>query len=188
MHQMAIVAGYAVLAILGLAVFFLLCWLGMGVLNIWRKRPPFVPVFGMIMKDIVHAFDLKPGDRFYDLGSGDGRVLLSISKAFPETTCIGIEYDWMPYAIAKIRCHNKRNIHLQRGDFFQADLSAATHIFTFLFPEAMDLLLPKLQRELRPGTRLISCDFKLADKEPVRIIDLGRKDKDLCKTLYVYEF
>ena len=188
MHYLVLALPYVVLIIQLLTLVFLCWWIGMGILNYLRKRPPFVPVSSKVIPDIISALDLQPDSKFYDLGCGDGKVLLAATAAAPEANCIGIEFDWFPFKIAKIKCRKIPNISLLRENFFQTDLASATHIFTYLFPHTMNELLPKLEQELRPGTRLVSCDFKFTEKEPIQIIDLHRDENKLCRFLYIYEF
>ncbi|MEK7211069.1 MAG: hypothetical protein AAB731_00360, partial [Patescibacteria group bacterium] len=83
---------------------------------------------------------------------------------------------------------NPRNVKILRKNFFRADLSAATHIFTYLFPKPMNELLPKFKKELKPGARVVSCDFLFKEKEPAEIIELHRSKNQLARRLYVYEF
>ena len=80
------------------------------------------------------------------------------------------------------------NITFERGDMFDQNTESATHVFTFLSSVLMDKLLPKLERELTPGTRLVSCDYKFSKKDPLRVIDLHRENEKFGKRLYIYEF
>jgi hypothetical protein len=74
-----------------------------------------------------------------------------------------------------------------RGDFMKQNLSAADRVFTYLYPGLMDELLPKLEKELHPGTRLVSCDFPFSKKKAKEVIDLERP-KLTGQKLYIYEF
>ena len=75
-----------------------------------------------------------------------------------------------------------------RKNFFGENLSKATHVFTYLMPKQMEKLEKKFERELAPGTRLVTCTFPLKKKEPAGIIDLGRSELYLARKLYVYDF
>ena len=180
---------------------------------IFIAKVPFVPVPKMVLPEIIEALKLTDRSILYDLGCGDARVLVEAARASKYSKLsklsklsedsedskygenskyrfIGIEKVALPLFLAKFRIWrsgNSSNILLKNKNLFKEDLSQATHIFTYLLPKAMDDLLPKLERELKPGTRLISCDFKFSNKEPTEIIDLKR-NKKLGSFLYIYEF
>lgn len=165
-------------------VFVLFCW------SLVTTRAPFIPVPNEVLPDIIKALELKDNSVVYDLGCGDARVLQSCFTFQPKARCVGIEKDLIPYWIAKRRLRQKQNtaIKIIRQNFFKHNLSEATHIFLYLFPELMNDLLPKLKAELKPGTRLVSCSFSFKDKEPVGRIDLNRSKGMLARELYIYEF
>lgn len=153
-------------------------------------RVPFVPVSGEIVGSIIEALELKKSSVLYDLGSGDGRILFAAAEKFPGAKLIGIEKAPLPLLISKLPLfwHKRTDISIVSEDFFDVSLYSATHIFTYLSPEDMDELLPKFERELSPGTRLVTCDFVFSKKLPDKEIDLGRGDFKLSKKLYVYVF
>ena len=159
--------------------------------GIFTARAPFVPIPKEVLPEIVRALKIKAGDVIYDLGCGDGRVLAACYQSEPRANYTGIEKNFLAWTLAKKRfwfLGNPPNIKIFRKNFFQADLSAATRVFTYLFPKPMNELLPKFQKELRPGTRVVSCDFIFKEKESVEIIDLHRSKNQLARRLYVYEF
>ena len=154
------------------------------------RRAPFVPIPKAVLGEIVKALELRPNSVLFDLGCGDGRVLLAAQAGQPKAKFVGIDVSWLPITLARwrIRLGKARNIKLTHGSFFKQDLTPATHVFTYLFPEIMNQLLPKLKQELHPGTRLVSCDFQFNELTPQRIINLNRPHKALGQRLFVYEF
>ncbi len=153
-------------------------------------RAPFIPISRDVMDDIVQALKLKEGSIVYDLGSGDGRVVFAAALSQPTSKAIGVERSVVPYLISHIEKKRKgvRNAHFVRANFFNVPVGDATHIFMYLLPGLMNALLPKLQKELKPGTRVISCDFKFKDKQPVEVINLQRKNYHLGRKIFIYEF
>jgi len=154
-------------------------------------RAPFISMPAAVLPYIVDALRLKPGSVVYDLGCGEGRVLFACWKRFPQAKYIGLDKATLPAAIAwwrKRSLGKEADVTIKKKNFFRQDLRDATHVFVYLFPGLMDKLLPKLKRELKPGTRLVSCDFKFTAMEPVQVIDLGRPEGVLGRKLYVYEF
>ena len=172
-------------------------------------RVPFIPVPKEVLPNILKALDLKDESVMYDLGCGDARVLIEATKASKSSQTsessksrfVGIERVWLPLVLAKLRVwrnnmnqprkiasRSRGKIKIYNRDFFETDLSNATHVFLYLLPKIMDKLLPKLERELKPGARVVSCSFKFSNKKEKEIINLNRNENQLARELYVYEF
>jgi trans-aconitate methyltransferase len=152
------------------------------------RRAPFIPTHADAAEEIAALIGGLPrGSVVYDLGCGDGRVLRALVKRNPNAAYIGVERQIVPYVIAKLRCSGFARI--VRGDLFAQDLSAATHVFLFLYGHVLDALLPKLERELAPGTWVYSLDFTFNSREPQqRIMLRSRANRTLGTVLHVYEF
>jgi precorrin-6B methylase 2 len=153
-------------------------------------RAPFIPISKDVLDEIVSALELTKGSVLYDLGSGDGRVVFAAATYGEDVQVVGVERSFVPFVLSsfKRRRINSSNTKFIRANFFDVPVDDATHVFLYLFPGLMNLLLPKLQKELSPGTRVVSCDFKFKDKQPVKVIDMHRKKTDLGRKLYIYEF
>lgn len=164
--------------------------LAMHLFQEFTGRAPFIPISQEILEDIVKALELKQGSIMYDLGSGDGRVVFASALSQPSIKAIGVERSVLPYVISHIEKKRKgtKNAHFVRANFFNVPMGEATHVFLYLFPGLMNALLPKFEKELKPGTRVVSCDFKFKDKQPIQIIDLRRKKYNLGRKIYIYEF
>ncbi len=156
--------------------------------SLFATRAPFVEIPKEILGDIVKAMDVKPGSIVYDLGSGDGRVLAACYRKESDAKYIGIDKAIVPHVYAKFRLRKilGSNFKLLHKNFFRHDLSDATHIYVYLFPGLLKSLLPKLQKELKPGTRVVSCDFEFPDIKPVEVVDLNRPKGKRGRKLYVY--
>jgi predicted RNA methylase len=118
-------------------------------------------------------------DIVYDLGSGEGTALLIAAKEFGATG-VGIEID--PFRvftsrIALLFAGVAKSVHIQQRNFFACDISDATVIFMYLVPKALESLLPKLLKELKPGTRVVTFVYK---------IDLPLIASDEKHEVYVY--
>jgi SAM-dependent methyltransferase len=154
------------------------------------SRVPFIPVRKKVLGDIIRALDISNKGVLYDLGCGNGRVLFALSKVYKDLYCIGIEKAPFPFLLAKI--HNlifpNKKVSILYGDLFKINVSPATHIFLYLLPPVMNSLLPKLERELKPGTRVVSCDFQFKNKKTSLVLDLKGKSYQLNRKLYVYDF
>lgn len=122
---------------------------------------------------ILQKAGLKQGQRFYDLGCGTGRVLIQTSKKYG-TRPIGFEMSpiWFLFAWLNLKINRvKGRVFLK--DLFGADLSEADIVFCFLMPKALKKLTPKLKKELKPKTKIISYCFPLPGMKP----RLALKDK-----------
>jgi precorrin-6B methylase 2 len=153
---------------------------------------PTVPTSGKVVDEIIAALKLSDGSVLYDLGCGDARMLIAAHNKFPTATFVGVEYYRVPYLLAKLRLaltKKTSHISIQREDLFEADIKNANRIFVYLIPKVMDKLLPKLEREAQPGTRIVSLDFRFSKREPNQVIELqGRQKNKISKRLFIYEF
>lgn len=127
------------------------------------KVAPFVPTPMAVVRKMVAAAAIKQHDVVVDLGAGDGRLMLA---AVDSEFCTAIGYELHPdryKALLKtIEEHPKRAYFtLFSKDLMQADLSTADVVFLYLMPKANENLMPKLQKELRAGARVISHDFNM---------------------------
>lgn len=119
-----------------------------------------------------------PGDRLLDLGSGDGRIVITAAQRWGiEAT--GVEID--PALIERARAEAQRagvahHAQFIEADLFKVDLTQATVITMYLLPDVNLLLRPRLQ-QLRPGTRLVSHDWDMGDWEPDRTVLVDAPDK-----------
>ena len=151
---------------------------------------PFVPVRRKVLNKIISALELNDRSILYDLGCGDGRILFAVARTNPSISCVGIEIGPFPFLLAKIKniFWGSKKVRILYGNFFKLDTSPATHIFLYLFPEALDELLPKFEKELKTGSRVVSCDFEFSKKKPNKIIEIESLGWQKNKRLYVYDF
>lgn len=122
---------------------------------------------------------ITDNDFIYDLGSGDGQALITAGKL--GASGVGIEIDPFRFWISKILIRLNRlsnNIKITRKNFFDVDLSQASVIFAYLIPKTLARLKPKLLKELKPGTKIITFVYK---------IDLPLIASDEKNEVYVYE-
>lgn len=133
------------------------------------------------MRRMLELSGLRPGETLYDMGSGDGRVLIMAAADF-EAHCVGVEVDPGRNWIAARRVRSAGvgdDIELVRADFFDVDVSEADVVTLYLRQPTNDRLEEKLARELRPGARVVSNTYTLPT---LPLIAADRKLR-----VYVYE-
>ncbi len=139
----------------------------------WRtdsKRSRLVCKFAKIGKN----------DVVYDLGSGDAMFLITAAKEFG-ARAVGVEIDPLRVALAKLMVllsGQWKKVKIIRKNFFSSDITEATVVFMYLVPKALAKLRPKLLKELKPGTRIVTVVYKL---------DMPIIHQDLKNEIYLYE-
>jgi tRNA A58 N-methylase Trm61 len=145
-----------------------------------RRQPDihFLPSPYEVVDALLQLAAVGPGDVVYDLGSGDGRIVIEAAKAYGARG-VGIELD------PKLVVQATRNaevagvsdrVTFKEGDIFEADISEATVVTMFLLSTINDRLKPKLLRELKPGTRIASYRFPIRGWEPDKEIVVSNQE------------
>ena len=144
-----------------------------------EKEPevPYVPTHERIVAEMLKVANVKKSDVLYDLGSGDGRIVITAAKKFG-TRGTGIEL--LPSLVREAR-ENAQKAGVSQlakfveGDIFEANISDATVVTLYLLPAVNMRLRPKLL-ELRPGTRIVSHNYDMEDWKPEKTIKLNLSD------------
>lgn len=134
------------------------------------RAAPWLPVFKKDIERILKLADVQEGELVYDLGSGDGRVVVALANNSSAELIVGYEVSLIPYIWSRLRIiflGLTKRIDVRYGDFLNRDLSSANVIFCFLTPMAMKRLQPKFEKELEKGTRIISYSFHIPRWRPV---------------------
>jgi cyclopropane fatty-acyl-phospholipid synthase-like methyltransferase len=136
-----------------------------------RLRPPDVKFVGTpptAVDAMLALARVTAADVVYDLGSGDGRIPIAAAKRYGARG-VGIEIDMFHLREAvdnAARAGVSDRVTWVHGDLFEANISEATVVTLFLMPRVNERLMPKLKRELRPGTRIVSHQFDMGDAWP----------------------
>ena len=153
---------------------------------VWPPDSPWSPWWQVGTHEIREGLRLAKvtkKDIVYDLGSGDARVPVLAAKEFGAKG-VGIEIDLIRHLTAwlKVRLHKLGDkVTLKRGNFFDYNISDAAVVFVYLVPRVLEKLKPKLFRELKKGTKIISYKYKF---EPDRRLKLVRTDRKNQMRLY----
>jgi SAM-dependent methyltransferase len=120
----------------------------------------FHPSARVRVRTFLDHVPMKAGDLLIDIGCGDGRVLREAARRYG-VRAVGFEVNPLAYALARVRTFGIKKIEIRWRDFWNVNIRDADVVFCYLFPDVMERLATKLEAELRPGTRVISCNFPL---------------------------
>jgi len=129
---------------------------------------PYVPTPEKVVRKMLEIAKAGPEDIVYDLGCGDGRIIVTAAKEFHVKKAVGVE------GIA----------HVVKGNFFEVDISEATVVTMFLLTNVNEMLMPKLQKELKPGTRIVSHEFEMRGWKPKEVVKV--EDGNMTHLVYLY--
>lgn len=135
---------------------------------------PYVPTRQVVVDAMLEMADVKKGDVLYDLGCGDGRIVITAAKAYGATgTGIDINPDRIEEANQNAREAGVTDkVRFVEGDLFDTDFSKATVVTLYLLPAVNLKLRPILLEQLKPGTRIVSHAFDMGDWEPEKTIEV----------------
>lgn len=146
---------------------------------VWAQEPvktdvPFVPTDQQVVEAMLSLAQVKKGDILYDLGSGDGRIVITAAKKYGATST-GVDID--PQRIEEAKKNAKKakvkdQVTFIQEDLFKADFSKATVVTLYLLPSVNLKLKPKLL-SLKPGTRIVSHSFDMGDWKPDKQTTVG---------------
>jgi cyclopropane fatty-acyl-phospholipid synthase-like methyltransferase len=136
--------------------------------GVWVPSPP------EVIAAMLELAAVSPPDVVYDLGSGEGEIVIEAARRYG-VRAVGVELDRERIENAgrnALAAGVADRVTFIEGDLFETDIAEATVVTLYLFPALMERLLPKLLRELRPGTRIVSHDFRLPDWPPERTVEV----------------
>jgi hypothetical protein len=133
----------------------------------FRTQVPFYPSGPPVWKAVQALLPARPGLRVLDIGSGLGGLVLHLARARPDCIITGIELAPLPWAVGHVRAACTGNpACFIRGDYERLDFSQYDVVFAYLSPAAMPALWQKAQREMQPGSLLLSHEFLIEDAPP----------------------
>jgi precorrin-6B methylase 2 len=153
-----------------------------------EKLAPYYPTPESVVERMLKFAGLKPGEKLFDLGSGDGRIVIIAAQKFgADATGVEIDAELVKQSSERIRRLGlESSARIVRGDLLRQDYSSADVLAVYLLPRSNERLRPILEKQLRNGTRIVAHDFVFRGWTPEREEYLEDDGAGRSHTLYLY--
>ncbi|WP_228546744.1 class I SAM-dependent methyltransferase [Hyperthermus butylicus] len=146
---------------------------------------PWVPTRRQLIDYVMRIARVGEGDIFYDLGCGDGRVAIEAARRGAKAVCVELRKDLIEAAMENARKAGVYDrVKFVNDDFFKVPIGDATVVYMYLLTRVNAALKPKLEKELKVGTRIVTLDFAIPGWKPVHVERYYIAG--LVRTLYLY--
>ncbi len=152
-----------------------------------QRLAPYVPSPPQVVEEMLKLAGVTEEDTVYDLGSGDGRIVITAAQQFG-ARAVGIEIDEKLVEETQARLRELKlsnRVEIIKQDAMKVDLGAASVVTLYLLTSSNEILRPNLERTLKPGSRVVSHDFRISGWTPTRT-EVIRGDAR-THTIYLYE-
>lgn len=152
------------------------------------KLAPYYPTPETVVEQMLKLGALKPGEKTFDLGSGDGRVVIIAAEKF-KAIATGVELDPDLYKQSTERIRKmglEKTAKIIQGDIMKQDYSSADLITVYLLPSSNDKVRPILEKQLKKGTRIVSHDFEFSGWTAEKVENIDDDGEGRSHTLYLY--
>ncbi|MFB3778195.1 MAG: cyclopropane-fatty-acyl-phospholipid synthase family protein [Bryobacteraceae bacterium] len=154
-----------------------------------EKLAPYYPTPETVVEKMLLLGGLKAGERMFDLGSGDGRIVIMAARKY-HADATGIEFDrdlWRQSSDRIKSLDLSKTARIIHGDILKQDVSSADLVTVYLLPASNEKVRPMLEKQLRKGTRVVAHDFEIAGWEPVQVQQIEDDGEGRSHTLYLYK-
>jgi ubiquinone/menaquinone biosynthesis C-methylase UbiE len=153
-----------------------------------EKLAPYYPTPDSIVVKMLELGGLKPGEKMFDLGSGDGRIVIAAAQKFhAEAVGVELDKDLCRQSLERIRKLGlEKTAQIVNGDILKQDYSTADLITVYLLPNSNDKVQPLLERQLRKGARVVAHDFEFRGWTPEKVEDIEDDGQGRSHTLFLY--
>lgn len=155
-----------------------------------KDRAPdalFVPTPQDVTEEMLRLAKVDKGDVVYDLGSGDGRVVITAAEQYG-TKAVGVEIDRELVTVSQKKVRDQKLeklVRIEHEDMFLIDLSDATVVTMYLYPRLMERLIPQLNK-MKPGSRIVSHHFTMLNVQPEKTIEVKSTEGGDDHTIYLW--
>lgn len=153
-----------------------------------EKLAPYYPTPETIVARMLELGELKAGEHMFDLGSGDGRIVIMAARKF-KADATGVEFDqdlWKQSAEKIKSLGLEKTARIIHGDILKQDYSSADLITVYLLPNSNDKVRPLLEKQLKKGARIVAHDFEFSDWTPVKVVDIDDDGEGRSHRLFLY--
>ncbi len=149
---------------------------------------PFYPTPETIVEKMLHLGGLKAGEKMYDLGSGDGRIVIMAAQKFhAEAYGVELQKDLVKMSLDRIRMLGlEKTAHIIPGDLLKQNYSSADLITVYLLPVSNEKVQTLLDRQMKKGARLVAHDFEFRNWTAERVENIADDGEGRSHTLYLY--
>ena len=149
---------------------------------------PYYPTPETVVEKMLQLGGLKAGEKMFDLGSGDGRIVIMAAQKF-HAEAVGVELDkdlWKS-SVAKIRKLGlEKTARIVNGDLLNQNYSSADLVTVYLLPGFIDKVQTLLDRQLKKGARVVSHDFEFSKWTPEKSLNIADDGEGRSHTLFLY--
>ena len=154
-----------------------------------EKLAPYYPTPETIVEKMLQLGGLKAGEKMFDLGSGDGRIVITAAQKFhSEAVGVELDKDLFRQSMARIKKLGlDRNARIVNGDLLKQNYGSADLVTVYLLPESIDKQVqPLLEKQLKKGARVVAHDFEFKAWTPERVENIADDGEGRSHTLYLY--
>jgi len=153
-----------------------------------EKLAPYYPTPNVIVEKMLQLGGLKAGEKMFDLGSGDGRIVIMAAQKF-HAQAAGVEMDkdlWRQSSEKIRKLGLEKSAHIINGDLLKQNYSSADLITVYLLPVSNDKVTPLLDKQLKKGARVVAHDFEFKNWTPDKVENIEDDGEGRSHTLYLY--
>ncbi|HEV2199434.1 MAG TPA: methyltransferase domain-containing protein [Bryobacteraceae bacterium] len=153
------------------------------------KLAPYFPTPETVVDKMLQLGGLKQGEKMFDLGSGDGRIVIMAARKF-KAQAVGVELD---AALVKLSADKIRTLglaataHIVEGDLLEQDYSSADLVTIYLLPVAIEKVTPILDKQLKKGARVVAHDFEFFQWTAAKVVDIDDDGEGRSHRLFLYQ-
>ena len=170
------------------ALVVLLGALGFGQEKQAEKLAPYYPTPEAIVEKMLRLGGLKAGEKMFDVGSGDGRIVIMAARKFG-AIATGVEFDRQLWKRSSERIESLglgKKARIILGDAMEQDYSSGDLLTVYLLPASNDKLRPILEKQLKKGARVVAHDFEFSGWTPEKTETIEDDGEGRSHTLYLY--
>jgi hypothetical protein len=153
-----------------------------------EKLAPYYPTPETIVDRMLELGELKSGEKMFDLGSGDGRIVIMAARKYhADSTGIELDNDLVIESSGKLKQLGlQKTARIVYGDIMKQNYSSANLLTIYLLPESNLQVRPILDAQLKKGTRVVAHDFEIGGWTPVKTVTIPDDGEGRSHTLFLY--